>query len=81
MFKYVSIMFKGVQTMFKHVTTSWEKFYELAFGGCRPRTPARGVLARGGMRPWGTVDPFWLIFQFFEKNKNLKKKVCANFEK
>ena len=74
MFKYVSIMFKGVQTMFKHVTTSWEKFYELAFGGCRPRTPARGVLARGGMRPWGTVDPFWLIFHL-KKNENFEKKV------
>ena len=81
MFKYVSIMFKGVQTMFKHVTTSWEKFYELAFGGCRPRTPARGVLARGGMRPWGTVGPFSLIFQFFEKKQKLKKHICVNFEK
>ena len=23
-----------------HHTTTWEKIYELAFGGCRPRTPA-----------------------------------------
>ena len=47
-------------------------------GASRPRTPARGVRARGGMRPWGTVGAFWLIFHDFS---NFEKKYFYNFLK
>ena len=32
------------------------------------------------MRPWGTVDPFWLIFNFFEKKQEFENNIGVNFE-
>ena len=48
-------------------------------GASRPRTPARGVCARGVLLvPFGR---FLMIFQIFEKIKDLKKKRLQFFKK
>ena len=38
---------------------------EIFPGARRPRTPARGVIARGVIRPWGTVGAFWPVLMIF----------------